>query len=137
MLRLWSFKSYETGSGRNVIEHWCSDCERFVPGNDDSFQGILDAVLEILQQRPQHEWGRPEFAPLGGKQKGLSEIRFAVGKVECRVVGFFGPGSGTYTMLIGSTKKGRIYDPKEALETAVKRKKEIEKDGSRCCEYDL
>ena len=134
MFRLWSFKSYISGGGRNVIEHWCSDCDRLVSGNTDSFQGVLDAVLEILQQRPQDEWGRPEFAPLA---KGLSEIRFSVGKVECRVIGYFGPSRGMYTMLVGTTKKGRVYDPKDAMETAARRKKGVEKNGSRCGEYDL
>jgi hypothetical protein len=40
-------------------------------------------------------------------------------------IGFFGPNRSEFTILIGSTKKGRVYNPHSAFDTALLRRKEV------------
>lgn len=102
----------------------------------DAVQGAVDVALEYLSQRPRDEWRRPEFDLLSGKMKGIGEIRLKVDK-QYRILGFFGPRQSEFTLLIGSSKKGKNYDPHETLETALYRMSEVIADGRRCCVRDL
>lgn len=95
----------------------------------------MDVALEFLAQRPRDEWRRPEFDLLSGKIRVLGEIRLKVDK-QYRILGFFGPRPSEFTMLVGASKKGRTYDPRAALETALARRAEVLADGRRCCVWD-
>jgi hypothetical protein len=99
-------------------------------------QGALDVALEFLAPRPRSEWRRPEFDLLSGKMRVLGEIRLKVDK-QYRILGFFGPNPSEFTLLVGSSKKGRNYDPREALETALIRRSEVLANGRRCRVCDL
>ena len=68
--------------------------------------------------------------------RAIGEIRFKVDK-QYRILGYFGPGKSDFTMLIGSSKKGKNYDPVSALETALDRMANVMSDGRRCCVCDL
>ncbi|MFO1100470.1 MAG: type II toxin-antitoxin system RelE/ParE family toxin [Xanthobacteraceae bacterium] len=101
----------------------------------DAVRAALDVALEFLEQRARDEWRRPAFDLLSGKMAGIGEIRLKVDK-EYRILGFFGPNQSEFTMLIGASKKGRSYDPRDALGTALARRKEILLNGrqSRVCD---
>ena len=72
--------SFTTASGKDCVVDWCADLDKLLTKKtDDSVTGVLDGVLSFLAEREQSEWGRPEFAPMGG---GIFEIRFTVNKVE-------------------------------------------------------
>jgi hypothetical protein len=129
MLRLWTFRFYVSASGRAVVQDWYDD-------QIDDVQAKFDTVLEYLSQRKRHEWGRPEFAPLTGKYAGLGEFRFDFGKLEYRPIGCFGPGRSDFTILIGATKKGKQYDPRNALDSALERRDFVGKVG-RTDVYDF
>lgn len=129
MLRLWTFKFYVSAAGRPVVQDWYDD-------QVDDAQAAFDTVLEYLAQRRRTEWGRPEFAPLSGKHSGLGELRFDYGKLEYRPIGCFGPTRSDFTILIGSIKKGKNYDPRNALDTALERKTAIGEVG-RTNVYDF
>lgn len=88
-------------------------------------------ALEFLVQRPRREWRRPEFDLLSGKFREIGEVRLKVDKKQYRLLGFFGPGRSDFTLLVGSIKKGKNYDPKDALQTAVDRMSQVKADGSR------
>jgi hypothetical protein len=128
MLALWTFRCYLSPSGRNAIDEWYARLS-------DEVQGAVDVALEFLAQRPRDQWRRPEFDLLSGKMKGLGEIRLKVDK-QYRILGFFGPRPSEFTMLVGASKKGRSYDPRSALETALARRLEVLADGRRCCVWD-
>lgn len=128
-LALWSFRCYVSPSGRDVIEDWYRQ-------QSDEVQTAFDVVREYLEQRLRDEWRRPDFDLLSGKHRVLGEIRFKVDK-QYRVFGFFGPGQSEFTMLIGASKKGKNYDPRSALDTALSRWSDVLKDGSRCCACNL
>ena len=91
----------------------------------------FDVAREYLEQRSRDDWLRPHFDMLSGKKwRELGEIRFKVDK-QYRILGFFGPGRAEFTMLVGSSKKGKNYDPRNALDTALDRMREVKSDGRR------
>jgi hypothetical protein len=98
-------------------------------------QVAFDVALEYLEQRHRDYWARPEFDLLSGNYRELGEIRLKVDK-QYRILGYFGPGRAEFTMLVGSSKKGKSYDPRNALDTALNRMAEVKSDGrrSRVCE---
>ena len=120
----WTFRCYVGSSGRDMIAVWY----RRQPA---AVQAAFDTLLEYLVQRERHEWVRPEFDQLGGRYRDLGELRFKVGNVQYRPLGFFGPARGEFTILAGASKKGSVYDPRDALETARKRRLEVLKDPDR------
>jgi hypothetical protein len=125
MLALWIFRCYVSPAGRDMIDDWYNR-------QTDDVQSAVDVALEYLRQRPRNEWRRPEFDLLSGKMRSIGEIRLKVDK-QYRILGFFGPGRSDFTMVIGSSKKGRNYDPKRTLETALDRMTHVMADGRRCC----
>jgi hypothetical protein len=98
-------------------------------------QAAMIVALEFLEQRPRDEWRRPEFDLLSGKFRAIGEIRLKLDK-QYRILGYFGPNRSDFTMLVGSSKKGKNYDPRNALETALERMGHLMEDGSRCCVWD-
>ncbi len=54
---------------------------------------------------------------------GLGEIRFKSGNVQYRPVGSFGPGERMFTLWVGCKKKQNIYDPPDAFDLALKRRR--------------
>ena len=128
MLALWTIRCYVSPAGRDVIDDWYGR-------QSDGVRAALDVTLEYLVQRPRNEWVRPEFDLLSGNMREVGEIRFKVDK-QYRVLGFFGPGRSEFTLLIGASKKGNVYDPKGTLETALKRMSQVKSDGrsSRACD---
>jgi hypothetical protein len=129
MVALWTIRCYVSPSGRDMIDDWNSR-------QSDGVQAAVAVALEYLVQRPRNEWRRPDFDLLSGKMREIGEIRFRVDK-QYRILGFFGPGRSEFTLLVGASKKGRSYDPKNALETALDRSKDVRNDGrrSRVCDF--
>ncbi len=66
----------------------------------------------------------------------LGELRFKADK-QYRILGFFGPARSDFTLLVGASKKGNNYDPRNALQTALERMREVKADGRRCrvCDF--
>jgi hypothetical protein len=126
---LWTVRCYVSPSGRDMIDDWHGR-------QSDEVQATMAVALEYLVQRPRNEWRRPEFDLLSGKLREIGEIRFKVDK-QYRILGFFGPSRSDFTLLVGASKKGSNYDPKNALDTALGRMKQIRNDGrrSRVCDF--
>jgi hypothetical protein len=102
----------------------------------EGVQAAMDTALAFLAQRERNDWRRPEFDLLSGDLREIGEIRFKVDK-QYRIFGFFGPNKSEFTLLAGSSKKGKNYDPINVCETALERMKQIKADGSRCCVCDF
>lgn len=79
-------------------------------------------------------WGRPYFSGLGG-QKNIYEIIVKTKDRQYRPLGCFGPGPQIFTILIGASKKQRIWSPPSAIETAIKRRKLIFENRRYLGEY--
>lgn len=108
-----------------------------------SVQGKSDADEFLKNMRRTGDWQMPNYR--GGMRgiegvkdkdvKGLGELRWTSEKVEHRLLGFFHGGS--WCALIGCTHKGKVYDPANALVTAVKRKKQVENGEVTTVAYEL
>jgi len=113
---------------RNAIKDWYDGLSK--PAQADFL--TLVSQLEVLKN-----WTMPEFRPLRGKNfKGLGELRFRIEKKHHRVIGFASK-QDEYVLLIGCFHKGDVYNPRDALETAIKRKKLVESGEGRICEHKV
>lgn len=117
---MWTFRAYITPAGNKDFKKWYDQ-------QGAAVQAEFDASIEFLAPRPRDQWTRPHFDQLGGAQAGLGEIRFKAEKVQYRPIGMFGPAAYEFTLLIGSSKKGSSYDPRNAMTTALTRAKQITK----------
>lgn len=117
---------FVTLGGRGVITQW-ADKEIEVEAEIE-----FHATLRVLEVSPRDQWTRPDYAPFDPE---IGEIRFFANQLQHRVFGFFLSDADKYVMLTGATKKGRIYNPREAVETARNRRKLIIADRSQIREY--
>jgi hypothetical protein len=129
MLALWTFRCYVSPSGRDMFQDWYDD-------QSEAVQAAVDVAFEYLIQRQRDEWRRPAFDLLSGKMHEVGEVRFKVDK-QYRIFGFFGPNVSEFTMLVGASKKGNNYTPRNALETALERMGQVKTDGRRSRVYDI
>ncbi|RPI22100.1 MAG: hypothetical protein EHM61_23105 [Acidobacteria bacterium] len=115
----WSFWCYTSRTGRRVVEEWLDS----VPASAQANYTAIKRRLKLLQ-----EWPEPAFRKLRGRNySGLGEIRFSDDdNVQYRLIGYHSSES-RFVILIGCTHKQRRYNPTNALETAVKRKKQVAK----------
>jgi len=108
---LWRFLDYCSPAGNNLIEEWYLDLPVVA-------QAEFDVTLKTLAIS--EDWrGLSEFKCLG--RGGLCEIRFVAGKIQYRPAGLFGPGPKTFSIYVGCKKKGKVFDPPDAFELALKR----------------
>lgn len=113
---IWSFMELQTVGGRGVISQWVTDIGMEA---EDEFHGVLRG----LEVSPRLLWVRPVYDVFDPE---IGEIRFKANKIQHRVFGFFFLDLKQYVMLLGSTKKGKNYTPRDAVATARKRKKLVE-----------
>lgn len=118
----WLFRQYQSANGRRPVEDWLSS---LTPEVRQTFATLLRLMAKMAR------WEAPEFKRLTGNKKlaGLGEIRVSADK-PYRLIGMNGPGEGEYTLLIGCTHKQQVYTPKDAKETANKRRKLVEKGAA-------
>ena len=110
------------GSGKGVITVWLSS------------YGDARARFRIrvrhLRGTPR-PWPKTQFRPLG---KGVFEIKWKAGTKEFRALGF---DRGDYfVMVIGCTHKQAVYDPHDCLNTANRRKSEVERGEWRIIDFE-
>ncbi len=103
---------YYSPAGNNLIEGWYQDLP-------EEAQAEFDVALKTLSIA--EDWkGMSEFKNLG--RSGLCEIRFSARKVQYRPAGFFGPGVRCFSIYVGCYKKGKVYNPPDAFDLAIKRR---------------
>ena len=95
----------------------------------------LDTFLKNLVKL--REWEYPVIDNLKGERyRGLSELRWKSGRTPHRIFGYH-QGELENLMLVGCTHNERKYDPPDALETALRRRRDIEQGRATYCEYQL
>ena len=95
----------------------------------------MDTFLKNLVKL--RTWEYPVIDSLKGERfRGLSELRWKSGRTPHRILGYEF-GEFEYLMLVGCTHNERKYNPPDALETALRRRKEIEQGRATFCEYRL
>ncbi len=100
-------------NGKGVITVWLADH----PGARAKFR----IRVMNLRRIPRTDWKKTQFRFLGG---GLAEIKWKHSDKEFRAVGFY--RGGFFLMLIGCTHKQKVYAPHDWLNTAKRRKGEVE-----------
>jgi hypothetical protein len=113
-------------SGKNKIADWYYEL---------SAQERADADEFINLMRKTKDWGMPYYRSKLTGYKKLGELRWTSEQKQHRLVGYL--SNGAYFALVGCTHKQRVYSPANALETANKRKSEIETGKAKTVPYDL
>lgn len=117
---------YVSPAGNNQITSWSEDTLS-IQGQSD-----LNELLRVLSKT--EVWVYPDFKSLSGNLKGFGEIRWKEGGKQMRLIGVAGV-TKQYILLIGCSHKGRVYDPPDALDTALTRKKTLDKKTGSICEH--
>lgn len=118
----WQFMDYISPQGGNMIADWHA---RLLKQEQSDFITLV-RILARTQQ-----WKGPAFRRLGGEHQGMGEIRFTSERKAHLVIGFVWPSPQQFTMLIGCFHKQRVYTPANALDTALQRKRFLERgEGS-------
>lgn len=118
----WLFRHYVGTSG-------ISDVRATYDRGSKKLQAKFLSRLRILYQLPQSDWHQGIYKALSGPGRGVAEIRFEVGNVQQRPLGFHS-ADHEFTILLWAIEKGGKFVPPSACETALKRKAEVERDRS-------
>ncbi len=96
-------------------------------------QGRHDFVIKALASNQQ--WREP----LAKKMKGYDDLIEIIldGKVQHRFFGFYGIGLNYFTIVLPCIHKGKVYTPKNAIDTAVKRIIEVKTGRKRVIRCDI
>lgn len=95
----------------------------------------FDMFLKLLVTK--RDWASPDIRPLNGKPwKGLSELRWRSDGIPHRIGGYIGPAN-VFVMLIGFTHNAKKYDPPGALETILKRRKQLQNGEATLNEFKV
>jgi hypothetical protein len=124
----WRLLQYLSSGGRGAIDDW----RKSLPVNPQ--QADLDTFLKMMVKLD--KWEYPHIKPLTGPHAGLTELRWKSGGLQHRIVGYR-TGEHEYLMLVGCTHRGKQYNPSDALNTARRRKQQIEQKEALSNEYKL
>ena len=119
-------RCYVSPAGNNKIADWYCGLSRQEKADADVF---LDAM------RKTREWTMPDYRPRLRTGEGLGELRWPSEEKHHRLIGFF--MGGYWYAVLGCTHKQRVYAPHDALETAKKHKRQIERGEVNTVEYDF
>ncbi len=132
----WQFLGVESTLEGQPVQAWFDQLP------EDAKDEIVD-LLNTLQKVTGRLWRRPEFDPLIGAG-GISELRPEdipfenAGKLELatyRIYGYFGPGSGVYTLLHGVRKGAR--NDRRGKTVARNRLEQLQRGEATTHEFDF
>jgi hypothetical protein len=130
MLVKWKLLQYVSPMGRAAIVDFRKSLTVGDPRAD------LDTFLKNMAKTA--IWEYPHIDTLKGPYAGLglTELRWKSNRKPHRILGFRS-NDFEYTMLIGCTHDEKKYDPPDAMDTARRRKKELESGKASTNEYQL
>lgn len=108
----WTFKDYLTANGQNEIHVWLNAQSPAVKAEINSFILFLEASAPLLRHPHAHD--------IKGHAD-LIELRKKAGGVQYRPLCCYGPRRQEVTILLGASKKGSVWTPKNALSDAQSR----------------
>ena len=92
-------------------------------------------MLDDMQRLKKESWPPSYFSLLqGGHWAGLGEVRLKLDQVNYRIISFFGPDRGEFTMLLVAVEKDWKLTPKDAQKIAKRRRDEVMNDRERARE---
>lgn len=120
-MKEWTIKVFIKENGKDAFEEWMEEIEK---RDVDGYERIRAMIRRLSNTK---KWDRPVFAMLTGC-KPIGEIIVKTPNKQYRPLGCFGPGPQTFTILIGASKKQKVWSPPDAKETAQKRHKLVFKE---------
>jgi len=131
MRYLWRLMIFEPRGRESELEKWY---DRLTPKQRLKVRANR---LEYLVKLPRAEWRPPYFEYMtSGPCKGLSEIKIKVERNHFRLLGFFGPDSGEFTIVSFLEKKSRTLS-KQDCETVKSRVKHVTQTTGSTHEWDF
>lgn len=118
-MSVWTILDYLDGDGSSPIEAWMASLP------EDAQAAI---TVRLLNMESVRTW-RPKWVTQLVGWNGLLELRIPFNKVQYRPLAMYRPGL-TLVLLCGAIEKGDEI-PKRHLETADRRRKQLEKDSTR------
>ena len=91
-------------------------------GQRKGVEAAIKTTLRFLRFARKDLWREPHFRWFSG---GFGEIRSDFGNVEYRPLGCDGPEPDQFTIVLGASKKGKVWTPQDARKTAEKLKKDL------------
>jgi hypothetical protein len=128
----WRFMSMADNQGRDTFQRWLD--KEVDQGQRKGVETAIKTTLRFLRFSQKRLWREPHFKWLSG---GIGEVRSDHGNVEYRPLGCNGPTSDQFTIVIGASKKGKLWTPKDARKTATTRRKELVQTPSRGEQYEI
>ena len=119
-------RCYVSPAGNNKIADWYAGLSVQEKADTDEF---------VKTMRKTRDWQMPNYRPRLRNGDGLGELRWESEGKEHRLIGFF--WRGYWYAVVGCIHKQKVYNPHDALETAKRRKKQIEREEVRTVDYDL
>lgn len=127
----WTFCDYSTGAG-NPIKDWVAGLSEDA---ENTFWSVLKNNRKV--QNPIH-WTQLRYLQGDAKKHRLWELRFRADDKAYRVIGFFSEDRRkTAILLIGCFHKQTVYDPSDAIRTAITRKGHLEKGEATAIERPI
>ena len=118
-----TYQCYVTTADPNLWAEWYA-------GQSKEVQAKHDTAFEFLEAWA--EWTDKHYKRLKGKHKGIGEV-IIKGSVQWRIFGFTKAAHSKREFIVThiGSHKGRVYDPKNVMDTSHKRMVEIENDISK------
>jgi phage-related protein len=123
---------YVSGRGRGTISEWIEERSTTCVATFHTTLRFLAVIENSL------DWEDSQFRKMrfeAGRAR-LYEIRWKTDNTQWRVFGYFDYGRHEYRMLLGCYHKQNRYYPTQAIESAIKRKKDIDRGENLIQEYD-
>ena len=127
----WEFLDF-TAYGNNPIEDW-------VNGLSDYAESLFWSLLKVNKKIPiPNHWTQLRYLEGAAKEHRLWELRFTADGKAFRIIGLFSVEVRKRALLLlGCYHKQKIYEPPDAINTAIKRKKMLENDEAIAIERKI
>lgn len=140
MKKIWEFRCYVSGAecvaARKAARKAVNEIRKWYDKQPPELQGKFISRLGTLVQLPIENWNLPLFRWLRRDCKGLGEVRFGVGSVQYRPLGFQA-GKVTFTFVFCATERDNKFDPPNACAKGLQRKTEIEANNDQSVPHDF
>jgi hypothetical protein len=109
----WTYRCYDDGKAPDMWQRWYT--------SHAATQGKHNSVFDLVQQ--QQSWKLPHYKKLRGNSE-VSEVILR-GQVQHRIFGYLSDVPNEFVIVAIGYHKDRVYMPKDVINTAAKRRREI------------
>lgn len=127
-MKEWTIKVFVKENGEDAFEEWMEGVAKDDP---EGYERIRAMIRRLSSTK---KWDRPFFAMLTDCEH-ICEIIVKTKNTQYRPLGCYGPGPQILTILVGASKKQKVWTPANAKETAKHRRKMVFRDGRYVDDY--